>query len=233
MRKLQRYDVQPVVCALADLLRQSFTSGTPGTPSGSGATFSAAVADGALTGISVLTPGSNYGAYARLVIEGDGEMASVATKLVDGAFSSVQVLSGGRGYASPPRVTAAPWLNMVYDNAPKLFSDAPPFVFFDYIGGTNEPLDEFEMTTRLYTINAVVCQALVQETALADQMTKAFVGVFYDLIFRNPTLGDMVHRCFVAGDTVQVAQLNGAGGPSKPSQFLANVFTVQIMEAQG
>lgn len=228
MKKLQRYDVRPAVYALAATVRAGLAA------VGSGATFAATVAGGAVTGLSVGAPGSGYGSYSKLTFSGSGEMADAVARLDDGAFDTVQVLSGGRGYTSPPAVRAEPYLNVVYDNVPPIFSDSAPFMFFDYVGGPNEPLDEFEVTARVYTVNAIACQALVSETALADMRTKEFVGVFYDLIWNHPTLDDRVARCLVVADTVQTVVLNGAdSNTGAATRFLGNVFTVQITETQG
>jgi len=228
MKKVQRYDVRPAVYALAATVRAGLAA------IGSGAAFAATVAGGAVAGLSVSAPGSGYGSYSKLTFSGTGEMADAVARLDGGAFDMVQVLSGGRDYTAPPTVRAEPYLNEVYDNVPLMFSDSAPFMFFDYVGGPNEPLDEFEMTTRIYTVNAIACQALAQETSLADMRTKEFVGVFYDLIWNNPTLDDRVARCIVVADTVQTVVLNGAdSNTGAVTRFLGNVFTVQITEAQG
>ena len=72
---------------------------------GSGATATATFSEGAVTGITVVNPGSGY-TSAPSVIVGDGS-AAIATATInsDGAVTGISVTDGGSGYTSAPTVS--------------------------------------------------------------------------------------------------------------------------------
>ena len=121
-------------------------------------------------------------------------------------------------------------LNVVYDDIPLLFSDSAPVGFVEYRGGTNRPDEEeqIQTATHTYKVDFVALQCLVQEIDTADLLTKAFVGMFYDLLRANPTLSDAVDKAIVISDLVQPFPVNGGGGQA--AEYLANIFTVEITE---
>ena len=126
-------------------------------------------------------------------------------------------------------------LNVVYDDIPVLFSDGAPFAFLEYKGGSNGPGDEYDnyggsahpTSQRVYTVEVIVAQALLSEVTTADQLTKAFVGTFYELIRQHATLDGALgdHGEIVAtSDGLMPVQTSGT------EVYLANTFTVQISD---
>jgi hypothetical protein len=87
-------------------------SGYSGTPlieilggGGTGATATATVTNGAVTGVTLVTPGSGYTAVPTAnLISGAGATASSAL-LVDGTVTGVQITNSGSGYITAPTVT--------------------------------------------------------------------------------------------------------------------------------
>lgn len=222
-----RYDIRPVVLTIADIVRRALT------PVGSGAQITTTIADEAVTGATVSAGGSGYGDYARLVFEGGEHPAEGVARVVGGSIADVTLLDTGLGYTAPPKVRVEPFMRWVYDAIPEVFSESSPFMFFEYAGGVNLSDTFGQLTTREYTINAVACHCLVQETALADRMAREFVGVFYDLIFRNRTLGGLVHSAYVTKDEVRVTLVKSSTNAQGGSRYLANVFEITVREGEG
>lgn len=78
--------------------------------SGSGATATAAVASGAVSGLTLTAGGTNYGAGApRVVFTGGGGTGATATAAVaNGVITGLTLTAGGTGYTSAPTVTIVP-----------------------------------------------------------------------------------------------------------------------------
>lgn len=222
-----RYDVRPVILTIADIARQALT------PAGAGAAIAATVAGGAVTGITLSAGGSGYGEYARLVFEGGEYPAEAVATVVGGSIAGVTLLDTGAGYRVPPLVSVKPFMRWVYDAIPPVFSETGPFMFFEYMGGVNMSDTFGQLTTREYKINAVACHALVQETSTADRMMREFVGVFYELIFRNRTLGGLVHSAYVTKDEPRVTIVKTSTNAQGGSRYLSNLFEITVREGEG
>ena len=121
-------------------------------------------------------------------------------------------------------------LNFVYDNIPLIFSDAVPVMFFEYRGGKNRPdaEEQIHTVTRTWQIDGVALQCLAGETDTADKLTKAFAGMFYDLIRANPTLSSTVDKAIVTDDKIQPFMVNG--GSNRAVEYLSNIFTVEVTQ---
>ncbi len=75
------------------------------TNGGIGAIANAILAPGAVTGITLDNPGSNYTSVPEVEITGGGTGATAtATLSSDGTISGVTLVSGGSGYTSSPKV---------------------------------------------------------------------------------------------------------------------------------
>lgn len=79
---------------------------------GSGATFAATVAGGAVSGASITAGGTGYffgeDGWYQLAVAGSGTGAVIRGHVVGGIFTSVEVVAGGTGYVTPPTVTTPP-----------------------------------------------------------------------------------------------------------------------------
>lgn len=222
-----RYDIRPVVLTIADIARRALT------PVGNGAQIVPVMLNDAIVGATIAAGGSGYGDYVRLVFEGGEHPAEGVATVAGGSIAGVTLLDTGLGYTAPPKVRVEPFMRWVYDAIPPVFSESAPFLFFEYMGGVNMSDTFGQLTTREYKINAVACHCLVQETALADRMAREFVGVFYDLIFRNRTLGGLVHSAYVTNDTVRVTLVKSSTNAQGGSRYLANVFEITVREGEG
>ncbi len=126
-----------------------------------------------------------------------------------------------------PWLQGTPTLNYVYSALPKMFSESPPFMFFEYMGGTNvrDNYGDYPTSHRVWKVNAVAVQCLLSEQDTADAMTQTFVGAFYELIRQSHSLGVMGAHGEATVVSDQVMPFPGA----TPSQsFLCNVFSVEI-----
>lgn len=121
-------------------------------------------------------------------------------------------------------------LAVIYDDVPKLLSDGVPFLFSEYQGGTNER-DNYDgsiypTSLRVWQAEVWVAQALVTETNVADQLTKAFAGTFYEWARQHSDLdgflGDHGEMACVADRIAVVRSLGNA------DIYLANVFTLEF-----
>lgn len=212
---------------LADIARQALT------PQGSGAQLSTTIANGAVTGVTVGAGGGGYGQYARLVFEGGRYPAEAVASVAGGSIAGATLLDTGAGYTAPPRVRVEPFIRWVYDTIPQVFSESAPFMFFEYMGGVNTSDTFGQLTTREYKINAVACHCLVNETSTADRMMREFVGVFYDLVFHNRTLGGLVHSAYVTKDEPRVVITKSSTNAQGGSRYMSNVFEITVREGEG
>lgn len=224
---MMRYDIRPVILTIADIARVALT------PQGTGAQMSASVASGAVTGVTVNAGGSGYADYVRLVCEGGQYPAEGYARVVGDAIADVTMLDTGSGYDGPPAVRVEPYMRWVYDAIPPVFSESGPFMFFEYMGGVNTSETAGVLTRRAYEINAIACHCLVQETSEADRRAREFAGVFYDLIFRNRTLRELVYSAYVTRDEVRVVPVKTSTANQGGSRYLANVFTITVVEGEG
>jgi hypothetical protein len=227
MTTAMRYDIRPVILTLADIARQALTA------DGFGAQISASVESGAITAATVDAGGSGYADYVRLAFDGGQYPAEGAARVAAGSIADVTMLDTGMGYDGPPAVRIEPYLRWVYDAIPPVFSESGPFMFFEYMGGVNTSDTFGVLTTREYNINAIACHVLAQETAEADRRTREFTGVFYDLIFRNRTLGGLVHSAYVTKDEVRQALVKTSTANQGGTRYMANVFTITVLEGEG
>jgi hypothetical protein len=127
-------------------------------------------------------------------------------------------------------------LAVVYDDIPKLFSDGVPFSFVEYQGGPNERdnyegdsyvPDDSQSSTRTWRAELWVAHALLSEIDTADQLTKAFVGTFYEWARQNRTLAGVMgdHGRMSCIDD-HIAPIRSLG--STTDVYLANVFTLEF-----
>jgi hypothetical protein len=217
--------VRPAIHALASITRVALAT------TGAGAALTATAAGGGVTGVTVGASGSGYPLRNRLVFGGPGEFAQGVVHVdgdAGGAVSRVAMVAPGRDYASPPAVSVQPYLNYVYDEIPAVFSESAPFMWFAYAGGENAQTAYGNRTQRIWTLDAIACQCLMQETDQAEHMTREFVGVFYELVAANRKLNETCDDAMVIRDEVRRVPLKGVG--SATSQYLANVFAVQMTE---
>jgi hypothetical protein len=224
---MMRYDVRSTILTLADIARQALT------PIGSGAVISTTVVNGGVTAAVVDAGGSGYGEYARLIFEGGQYPAEAYARVSAGSIADVTMLDTGIDYTTPPKVRVEPFMRWVYDAIPPVFSETGPFMFFEYMGGVNTSDTYGQLTRREYKINAVACHCLVQEASVADRMMREFVGVFYDLIFRNRTLGDLVHSAYVTKDEPRVVIVKSSTNAQGGSRYMANIFEITVVEGEG
>lgn len=72
---------------------------------GSGATATATVASGVVTGIAVGAGGTLYAAAPTVVITGAGTGATATATVINGIVIAITVTAGGTGYTSAPTIT--------------------------------------------------------------------------------------------------------------------------------
>lgn len=126
-----------------------------------------------------------------------------------------------------PWTQGTPTLNYVYSAIPKMFSESPPFMFFEYQGGTNERdnYSDYPTSRRVWKINAVAVQCLLSEQDTADAMTQTFVGAFYELIRQSSDLGVLGAHGEATVISDQVMPFPGA---TQQQSFLCNVFSIEV-----
>ncbi len=145
---------------------------------------------------------------------------------------TIKALLGIVRDAMTPCVAGTASVAVVYDDIPLLFSDQAPALFAEYRGGSNtpdayvDPVSGVQSSTREWDMDIIALQCLASETNTADQMVKAFVGPFIDLVRHHMTIGDLVDQAYVTEDRVEPFRVNGPQGPV----YLANVFTVHVTE---
>ncbi len=71
---------------------------------GTGATATATISGGHVTGFTITSGGSNYGAPPQVVVSGTGGAAGTAT-VSGGAVTGITLTNGGSGYVIPPAVS--------------------------------------------------------------------------------------------------------------------------------
>jgi len=81
---------------------------TPATGDlGTGATATATIVDGVITGVVITNPGSGYKALPVVTIAGDGGAVTTTVTLSTSSITSIIVTDGGSGYDNPPAVVIA------------------------------------------------------------------------------------------------------------------------------
>ena len=78
------------------------------TGGGTGATATAAVTGGAVTGFTVTAGGTGYTMGALVTLGGPGTGAVGTAVVVGGILTAINLVSGGTGYTTAPTVTLAP-----------------------------------------------------------------------------------------------------------------------------
>lgn len=221
MTAVLRYDVRRPMLALAGVLRDALS------PVGAGADIQAEITNGAVSNLTLVSGGSGYGSYVRVVVEGGSQPAEIFAAVEGGTITDLTLLSGGAGYEPNPIIRVEPYIKIVYDTVPAVFSDTGPFIFMEYRSGDNiaDTLCGFR---REYIVNVVACQDLLQNVVDADLRTREFTGVFYDLLSKEVDLNGTVREAVVQSDIVSKVPVkqSASGG----SVYLANVFEVFIID---
>ena len=172
---------------------------------GSGATATATVDDGAVTAVTVSAGGSDYTVAPVVSLSGGGGSGATAVAVVsDGAVTAINVVSAGTGYTSAPTVTLT---------AQEPTAGAPAgFVYADQQGLTTRYLQESTMVIP----EGFMAQLAAGGDVFAVSAAPATLG---QSVFASTTDGTITTA--TSGDTVsgyvetnwKVSQGNAAGSP--------------------
>lgn len=235
------YSALPFLNTLVKLMREQLATYAPTVepilwltqPDGAGAS--------PLTGWDADTLGAGLPFFTRAEVTGgaSGSGAKIELEIdpVSGVINDVIIQDGGEGYTPLssgiypyPIVICKPYLNWVYNNIPSVFSKSPPFAFLDYIEGVHKRtgfnrggIHGGQVT---HTVEWNVCQALAKDVTTADAMANAFIGVAFDFIRRNDTIGGTVDRATAIRNRVEALTVNG--GQSGGVVYLTNIITIEI-----
>ena len=118
-------------------------------PTGTGATASATVAAGAVTGVSITTAGTGYTVAPKVTLSGGGGTgANVTATVSGGAVTGFSVVNGGTGYTTAPTVTIQTLDEtvLVYPTGRDPFSGTRVIALAEGGVGANSSISQFQIT---------------------------------------------------------------------------------------